>query len=37
MQHERVIAYASRQLKSYEVNYLIHGLELIVVVFALRV
>jgi hypothetical protein len=37
MQHERVIAYASRQLKSYEVNYPIYGLELAVVVFALRV
>jgi hypothetical protein len=37
MQHGRVIAYASRQLKSYKVNYPIHNLELAVVVFALRV
>jgi hypothetical protein len=36
MQHGRVIAYASRQLKSHEVNYLVHDLELAVVVFALR-
>nr|XP_034908137.1 uncharacterized protein LOC118044086 [Populus alba] len=37
MQHSRVIAYASRQLKSHEVNYLVHDLELAAVVFALRV
>jgi len=37
MQHGKVIAYASRQLKPHEVNYHIHGLELAVVVFALRV
>jgi hypothetical protein len=37
MQHRRVIAYASRQLKSHEVNYPVHDLELAVVVFALRV
>jgi hypothetical protein len=36
MQHGRVIAYASRQLKSHEVNYPVHGLELAAVVFALR-
>jgi hypothetical protein len=36
MQHGRVIAYASRQLKSHEVNYPVHDLELAVVVFALR-
>ncbi|GJX43941.1 reverse transcriptase [Tanacetum coccineum] len=28
MQHEKVIAYASRQLKPYEVNYPLHDLEL---------
>jgi hypothetical protein len=28
MQHRRVIIYASRQLKSHEVNYLVHDLEL---------
>ncbi|GKB73442.1 retrotransposon protein, putative, ty3-gypsy subclass [Tanacetum coccineum] len=37
MQHGRVIAYASRQLKPYEVNYLTHDLELAVVVFALKI
>jgi hypothetical protein len=37
MQHGKVIAYASRQLKPHKVNYHIHGLELAVVVFALRV
>ena len=37
MQHERVIAYASRQLKSHEVNYPVHDLELAAVVFVLRV
>ena len=35
MQHGKVIAYASRQLKPHEVNYLVHDLELAVVVFAL--
>ena len=37
MQRDRVIAYASRQLKKHEVNYLMHDLELAVVVFALRI
>ena len=37
MQHEHVIAYASRQLKSHEVNYPVHDLELAAVVFTLRV
>ena len=36
MQHIRVIAYTSRQLKNHEVNYLVHDLDL-VVVFALRI
>ncbi|GKA38994.1 putative reverse transcriptase domain-containing protein [Tanacetum coccineum] len=36
MQREKVIAYASRQLKKYEENYTTHDLELGAVVFALR-
>ena len=36
MQHDRVIAYASRQLKDYEKNYPIQDLELAGVVFALK-
>jgi len=35
MQHGKVIAYTSRQLKPRKVNYLVHDLELAVVVFAL--
>jgi hypothetical protein len=37
MQHGKVIAYASRQLKSHEENYLVHILELATVVFNLRI
>ena len=37
MQRDRVIAYASRQLKKYEGNYPTHDLELAAVVFALRI
>ncbi|KAJ9536301.1 hypothetical protein OSB04_un000510 [Centaurea solstitialis] len=37
MQHGRVIAYASRQLKPYEVNYPTHDLELAAVIFALKI
>nr|GFA11628.1 putative reverse transcriptase domain-containing protein [Tanacetum cinerariifolium] len=36
MQKEKVIAYASRQLKAYEKNYTTHDLELGTVVFALK-
>ena len=36
MQDEKVVAYASRQLKSHEQNYPTHDLELEVVVFALK-
>ncbi|KAJ8769376.1 hypothetical protein K2173_002580 [Erythroxylum novogranatense] len=37
MQHGRVITYASRQLRSHEVNYPVHDLELAAVVFALKI
>ncbi|GJU94170.1 putative nucleotidyltransferase, ribonuclease H [Tanacetum coccineum] len=37
MQHGKVIAYASRQLKPYEENYPTHDLELAAVVFALKI
>ena len=37
MQKGKVIAYASRQLKSYEQNYPTHDLELAAVVFALKI
>nr|GFC93816.1 putative reverse transcriptase domain-containing protein [Tanacetum cinerariifolium] len=37
MQHGKVIAYSSRQLKPYEVNYPTHDLELAAVVFALKI
>ncbi|KAM2854339.1 hypothetical protein FF1_024798 [Malus domestica] len=37
MQHNRVIAYASRQLKIHERNYPIHDLELAAIVFALKI
>ncbi|WMV46289.1 hypothetical protein MTR67_039674 [Solanum verrucosum] len=37
MQNGKVIAYASRQLKVHEKNYTTHDLELVVVVFALKI
>nr|GFA71381.1 putative reverse transcriptase domain-containing protein [Tanacetum cinerariifolium] len=37
MQREKVISYASRQLKVHEKNYTTHDLELGVVVFALKI
>ncbi|GJW49674.1 putative reverse transcriptase domain-containing protein [Tanacetum coccineum] len=37
MQREKVIAYASRQLKPHEENYTTHDLELAAVVFALKI
>ena len=37
MQREKVIAYASRQLKVHEKNYTTHDLELGTVVFALKI
>ena len=37
MQDAKVVAYASRQLKPHEQNYLTHDLELAAVVFALKI
>lgn len=37
MQHGKVIAYASRQLKEYEIRYPTHDLELAAIVFALKI
>ena len=37
MQERRVVAYASRQLKSHEKNYPTHDLELATMVFALKI
>ena len=37
MQHGRVVAYASRQLKKHEQNYPVHDLEMAAVVFALKI
>ena len=36
MQNGQVVAYASRQIKTHERNYPIHDLELVAVVFALK-
>ena len=36
MEHKRVVAYASRQLKKHELNYPTHDLELAAVIFALK-
>ncbi|KAM1242836.1 hypothetical protein ACFX2G_035146 [Malus domestica] len=37
MQHDKVIAYASRQLKPHEKNYPTHDLELAAIIFALKI
>lgn len=37
MQHKKVVAYASRQLKTHEKNYPTHDLELAAIVFALKI
>jgi len=37
MQHGRVVAYASRQLKEHEKNYPTHDLELVAIVYALKI
>ena len=37
MQHGRVIAYASRQLRPHEMNYSTHDLELAAIVHALKI
>ena len=37
MQDDKVVAFASRQLKTHEQNYPTHDLELVAVVFALKI
>ena len=37
MQNRNVVAYASRQLKPHKMNYLTHDLELVAVVFTLKI
>ena len=37
MQSGRVVAYGSRQLKNHEQNYPTHGMELVAIVFALKI
>ena len=37
MQHGRVIVYASRQLKPHEINYPTHDLELVAIIFTLKI
>jgi len=37
MQEDKVVAYVSRQLKPYKKNYHIHDLELVAVVFTLKI
>ena len=37
MQDGKVVAYASRQLKPHEQNYITHDLELAAIVFALKI
>ena len=37
MQHGRVIAYTSRQLKPHEMNYPTHDLELMAIIFTLKI
>ncbi|XP_042400862.1 uncharacterized protein LOC121990874 [Zingiber officinale] len=37
MQHERVVSYASRQLKDHERNYPVHDLELAAIIFSLKI
>ena len=37
MQNDRVITYSSRQLKKHEENYPTHDLELVAVMFSLKI
>ena len=37
MRHDKVVGYASRQIKDYERNYLVYDLELSTIVFALKI
>ena len=37
MQHEKVVVYTSKQLKKHELNYRTHDLELVSIVFVLKI
>jgi hypothetical protein len=37
MQHDMVIAYASRQLRKHEQKYLVYGLEMTTIIFSLKI
>lgn len=37
MENDKVVAYASKQLKSYKQNYPSHDLELVAIVFTLKI
>jgi hypothetical protein len=37
MQHDMVIAYASRKLKKHEQKYLVYDLEMMTIIFALKI
>ena len=37
MQHDRVVSYASHRLKEHEKNYPVHDLELVAIIFAMKI
>ena len=37
MQHNMVVSYASRRLKEHEKNYLVHDLEQVAIIFAMKI